>query len=72
MIRLDPPIPLDVVSGWRVEGTALAYFLIDYSTEHNMLWVVAMDETGECWTVPNRYIRFAKNYSLERRLTKTS
>jgi hypothetical protein len=36
------------------KGDRWAHVLIDYSQEHDLLWVVFLDETGECWTLPNQ------------------
>lgn len=44
----------------------MAMFLIDYGTEHDLMWVTFIDETGECWTWPNPKIRAQKNITLGR------
>jgi hypothetical protein len=67
MIQLNPTIPVYVVG----KGTGLAWFLIDYSEEHHLMWVVAMDETSEIWTVPNTDIRAQKNTTMNRLLEKS-
>ena len=59
MIRLLPPIPLDTP-----RGPADAHLLIDYSTEHHLMWVCFVRETGECWTFPNSQIRLERNLSM--------
>lgn len=61
MLQLNPPIP--VVTP---KGKGWAHVLIDYSQEHDLLWVVFLDESGECWTLPNRDVRIQKNMSLGR------
>lgn len=61
MLQLNPPIPLVTP-----RGKGYAHFLIDYSQEHNLYWVVFIDETGECWTFPSSEIRLQKNLSLGR------
>lgn len=61
MIQLNPPIPLTTP-----KGKGYAHFLIDYSQEHDLLWVVFLDDSGECWTMPNKDIRLQKNVSLGR------
>lgn len=61
IIQLNPPIPLNTSKG---EG--LAYALIDYGIEFNLMWVVAIDETGEIWTFPNPKVRALKNISYGR------
>jgi hypothetical protein len=62
MLQLNPPIPVTTPM-----GKGWAHILIDYSQEHDLLWVVFLDETGECWTLPNRDIRIQSNLSLGRR-----
>lgn len=60
--QLDPPIPLHVLG--RGDGHALA--VIDYGAEHNLLWVTAIDSTGEIWCAPNPEVRMQANWSLGR------
>ncbi len=59
MLQLNPPIPLDTP-----KGKGWAHFLLDYSTEHDLIWVVFIDETGECWSFPNPEIRLQKNITF--------
>ena len=61
LTQLNPTIPLETSRG---RGYALA--VIDYGMEHNLLWVVAMDATGEIWCVPNAEARAQKNWSAGR------
>jgi hypothetical protein len=61
MFRLDPPLPFDTP-----KGKAMAHFLIDYGPEHHLLWVCFQDETGECWTWPNKDVRLQPNLSMGR------
>ena len=63
LIQLDPPIPLETP-----KGSAQAMFLIDYSPEHNLMWVCFIDDTAECWTFENHLIRACKNITLGRTL----
>ena len=62
LTQLDPPIPLHVLG--RGDGLALA--VIDYGPEHNLLWVTAIDSTGEIWCAPNPDVRMQKNWSMKR------
>lgn len=59
--QLNPPIPLSTPKG---NGTAWA--VIDYGVEHNLMWVVAIDSTGEIWTYSNPEVRAQKNITLGR------
>lgn len=61
MIQLNPPLPLETP-----RGPALAHFLIDEGPESNLKWVVFQDETGECWTYQNPFIRAQKNITQTR------
>jgi hypothetical protein len=48
------------------KGSGIAHMVIDYGPEHNLMWVVFIDATGECWTYPNMDIRAQKNITLGR------
>jgi hypothetical protein len=62
IVQLNPTIPiiriLDKMNGY-------AFLIIDYSQEHHLLFVCAMDN-GEIWTLNNKEIRIPKNISLDR------
>lgn len=59
--QLNPALPL-----LTPKGKGWAHFVIDYSQEHDLLWVVFLNETGECWTFPNPEIQIDHNISLGR------
>jgi len=61
ILQLDPPLPLETP-----KGRGWAHLLLDYSQEHDLLWVVFLNENGECWTFPNAEIRMVNNFSLGR------
>ena len=61
MLQLNPPLPLETP-----KGRGWAHLLLDYSQEHDLLWVVFLNERGECWTFPNAEVRMVNNYSLGR------
>ena len=46
------------------KGVGLCHFVIDYSCESDLIWVVADDATGEIWAWPNPDVRFVPNVSL--------
>jgi hypothetical protein len=56
LLQLNPTIPMDTP-----KGQADAHFLIDYGSEAQLLFVVFVRETGECWTFPGPQIRLEKN-----------
>ncbi|MHA6333171.1 hypothetical protein ACXYL9_05755 [Qipengyuania sp. CAU 1752] len=60
--QLDPAIPLHVLG--KGDGQALA--VIDYGPEHNLLWVTAINGTGEIWCAPNPEVRMQANWSMGR------
>lgn len=56
------PIPLHVLD----KGDGLAFGVIDYGPEHNLLWITAIDATGEIWCAPNPKVRMQPNWSVGR------
>lgn len=60
--QLNPPIPVQVIG----KGKAMAFGLIDYGPEHNLIWVSAIDETSEIWCAPNPVVRMQANWTLGR------
>ena len=61
IIQLNPTIPLETP-----KGSGVAWLLIDYGEEHNLMWVTAIDETGEIWTFQNQDVRAQKNITMGR------
>jgi hypothetical protein len=59
--RIDPPIPLKTP-----KGKALAYFMVDYGIDHDLMWICFQNETGECWTWKNKDIRADDNITIGR------
>lgn len=64
IVQLNPSIPVNVID----KGSGQAIGWIDYGPEHHLLWIVAIDSTGEVWTTPNPKIRMQNNYSLNRQI----
>lgn len=62
ILQLDPTIPVFAIG----KGTGEAIAFIDYSQEHSLLWVVALDSNGEVWICSNENIRLLNNYSIGR------
>jgi len=63
MIQLNPPIPMSCP-----KGNGLAVLVIDYGLDHDLMWVIALDDSGECWTYSNPEIRFRENVSYGRKI----
>ena len=61
MLQLNPQIP--VVTP---KGNGWAFFLIDRSQEHDLEWVVFLDNGSTCLTFRNSDIRIQKNYTFSR------
>ena len=66
--QLNPPLPMTVAG--KGKGQAMA--VIDYGPEHHLIWVVAMDETGEIWSAPNPDVRMQNNWTMGRRGPKAT
>ncbi len=62
LTQLNPPLPVHVLG----RGDGLAHAVIDYGPEHNLLWVTAIDATGEIWCAPNPEVRMQGNWSMGR------
>ena len=60
--QLNPPLPVLVTD----KGTGMAFAVIDYGAEHNLLWVTALDQSGEIWCAPNTKVRMQANWSMGR------
>jgi hypothetical protein len=61
--QLDPPLPLTVLD----KGDGFAIAVIDYGQEHNLIWVTAIDDTGEIWCAPNPRVRLQSNWTMGRK-----
>ena len=62
MLQLNPTLPIIRVSD-GMKG--YAFIVIDYSQEHDLLYVCGMDN-GEVWTLSNKAIRIQNNITLGR------
>jgi len=60
--QLNPPLPLEVID----KGKGMAIGMIDYGPEHNLIWVTAIDDTGEIWCAPNPKVRMQQNWTMGR------
>lgn len=63
ILEIEKPLKFDTP-----KGKAIAYFLIDYGPEMDLLWVCFLQDNGQCWTFPNKEIRLEANYSLHRNI----
>jgi hypothetical protein len=60
--QLNPTIPLHVLG----KGDGYAIGMIDYGQEHSLIWVTAIDATGELWCAPNHKVRLGQNWTMGR------
>ena len=67
MMQLNPPLPVDTP-----RGPAYAHMVIDYSQEHYVLFVCFLQESGECWVLPNRDVKLQKNVTMGIRVAPPS
>jgi hypothetical protein len=63
LTQLAPPIPVTVLD----KGKGFAIAVIDYGQEHNLIWVTALDASGEIWCAPNPRVRLQNNWTMGRR-----
>ena len=63
MLQLNPTIPIIRISD-NMKG--YAFIVIDYSQEHDLFFVCAMDN-GEIWTLNNKDIRMQSNLTIGRK-----
>jgi hypothetical protein len=72
VIRLDPPIPVEITAKTLPEGVKAtdrkgwAYAWDQPGIDAHRLWIVVMDETGEVIDVPQPEIRVDPNWSFQR------
>jgi hypothetical protein len=62
--QLNPTMPVSVEG----KGTGFAFAVIDYGQEHHLIWVVAIDGTGEIWSAPNPKVRVQSNWTMGRKI----
>ncbi len=61
ILQLNPALPFETP-----KGKGWAHFIIDYSQEHDIYYVVFLNDSGECWTFPNSQIRLSANHTFGR------
>jgi hypothetical protein len=61
ILQLNPPLPIECP-----KGKGLAHFIIDYGVEHDLQWVIFIDDTNECWTYQNSKVKALKNITQGR------
>lgn len=61
--QLDPCLPVTVEG----KGAGYAFAVIDYGQEHHLIWVVALNDSGEIWSAPNPKVRVSGNWTMGRK-----
>ena len=60
--QLNSPMPVTVLD----KGNGVSFAVIDYGLEHNLIWVTALDSSGEIWCAPNPNVRMQANWTAGR------
>jgi hypothetical protein len=63
LTQLNPTLPMTVEG----KGSGYAVAVIDYGPEHHLIWVVAIDATGEIWSASNPQVRMQSNWTMGRK-----
>src|SRR5271156_1605610 len=70
MLQLNPPLIRIVVGGknWAgPTGAGVANFIEPGHRDDDIVWIIDMDETGQTWCVPNRFVRAPRNITYGRK-----
>jgi hypothetical protein len=60
--QLNPEFALTVLD----KGMGYAIGVIDYGQEYNLIWVTALNDTGEIGCAPNPKVRCQSNWTMGR------
>lgn len=58
ILQLNPPLHMHTS-----KGAGIAQLVIDYGLEADLMWVVALNDSGEIWCFPNWDVRLYGNES---------
>lgn len=61
ILQLNPPISVETP-----KGPGIAHALIDYGPEADLVWVVFLTDSGQCWSYRNQDIRASRNITIGR------
>jgi hypothetical protein len=59
LTQLNPSIPVETP-----RGRGEAVIVIDYSKEDDLMWVVFLDKSRQCWMFNNKDIMACENYTI--------
>lgn len=65
ILQLNPSLPLQTP-----KGPGRAILVIDYGEEHNLIFTVIIDETGEIWSFQGPEVKAQSNRTMNRLLDK--
>jgi hypothetical protein len=69
MLQLNPPLVRVVVggAGWAgPTGKGVANFIDPGHRDDDIVWIIDLDENGQTWCVPNRFVRAPRNITYGR------
>jgi hypothetical protein len=70
MLQLNPPLVRIIVGGpgWSgPTGKGVANFLEPGHRDDDMIWIIDLDENGQIWCVPNKFVRAPANITFGRK-----
>lgn len=65
---LNPTVPVSVGG----KGARFAFEIIDYGQKHHLIWIVAIDGTGEIWLAQRPKVRAQSNWTMGHKITPPS
>jgi hypothetical protein len=74
MLQLNPPLVRVIVGGegWHgPTGKGVANLIEPGHRDDDMVWIIDLDENGQTWCVPNRYVRAPLNITYGRKKDPT-
>lgn len=69
MLQLNPPLIRVIVGGpgWHGPiGKGVANLIEPGHRDDDIVWIIDLDEGGQTWCVPNRYVRAPRNITWGR------
>jgi hypothetical protein len=69
MLQLNPPLVRIIVGGpgWAgPTGKGVANLVEPGHRDDDIIWIIDMDENGQTWCVPNRFVRAPRNITYGR------
>lgn len=70
MLQLNPPLVRVIVGGpgWAgPTGKGVANFIEPGHLDDDLIWIIDLDENGQTWCVPNRFVRAPANITAGRK-----